>query len=338
MSKTEGPTSPTAPGTVERGGLVHAIVLDGQGGGEIVDWNGVERWQPADGILWMNLDYAAAEAQAWLGLRSGLDPVVREALLDHDPRPRALAHGDSLQLIARAVNLNQGAEPEDMVSLRCWIEPRRIITMRHRLVRAAKGIAADLDRGQGPASTGALVTELIERIVEPVVRCVDALDDDVSAVEDEVLGEHDPALRTKIAGLRRRAIALRRFIGPQRDAFARLAAMTPSWLDDHDRARLREAADRLTRTVEELDAARDRASVTHEELSNRLGEQSNQRLYVLSLMTAIFLPLGFVTSLLGVNVGGIPGQHEPWGFWALCGAFGVAVIAMLLLFRRWKWL
>jgi zinc transporter len=329
--------TPEAPAT-EDGGLVHALVLDGKGGAETLDWDGVERWKAEDGVLWLNLDYAGADTQAWLGMRSGIDPVLREALLDQDPRPRALAVADSVLLIVRAVNLNQGAEPEDMVSLRCWIEARRVITLRHRLVRAAKGIASDLHKGTGPRTGGELTTEIVERILEPVVRCVDGLDDEVAEVEHDALGEHDLALRTRIATLRRRAISLRRFVAPQRDAFARLAAMSPSWLGEHDRARLREAADRLTRTVEELDAARDRAGVTHEELATRLGEVSNKRLYVLSLMTAIFLPLGFVTSLLGVNVGGVPAQDVAWGFWALCGLFSVAVVIQLWLFKKWKWL
>jgi zinc transporter len=322
----------------ERGGLVNAHLLDGAGGAVELDWDGVERWSPDDGILWINLDYAGADAQAWLGMRSGLDPVVRDALLDKDPRPRALAIGDALLLIVRAINLNAGSEPEDMVSLRVWIESRRIITMRHRPIRAIKTIAADLGRGKGPRGPGGFVAEMIGRCLEPVVTCVDGIDDAVALVEDEVLGAHDRRLRAQIADLRRRAIALRRFIAPQREAFTRLAAAALPWLDEQDRAHLREAADRMTRTVEELDAARDRAAVTHEEMASRLGEVTNQRLYVLSIMTAIFLPLGFVTSLLGVNVGGIPGREVSWGFWALCAGFAIAIVVQLVLFRRWRWL
>jgi len=271
-------------------------------------------------------------------MRAGLDPTVRDALLDHDPRPRAVVLGDALLMILRAINLNTGAQPEDMVSLRCWIEPGRIITLRHRPVRVAKSIAADLMAGKGPRTPGDFVADVVTRTLEPVVTCVDGVDDDVAHLEDAVIGAHGPELRAKLADLRRRAIALRRFIGPQRDAFARLAGTALPWFDDHDRARLREAADRQTRTVEELDAARDRAAVTHEEMASRLGEITNHRLYVLSIMTAIFLPLGFVTSLLGVNVGGIPGRDVDWGFWALCGLFGVAVGLQILLFRRWRWL
>lgn len=319
-------------------GLVHAFALDRIGGGEVLDWNGIERWRPDDGVLWLNLDYTGADAQSWLGMRSGLDPVVREALLDRDPRPRALAVGDALLVIVRAINLNRGAEPEDMVSVRCWIEPGRIVTMRHRAVKAVKTIAADVQRGKGPTGPAAFLAELVEQVLEPLVTLVDGLDDEVAALEDDVLVRHVPEQRARIADLRRRAIGLRRFIGPQREALSRLGALTLPWLDEQARARLREAADRLTRTIEELDAARERAAVTQEELQSRMDELANRRLYILSLVTAVFLPLTFVTGLLGVNVGGVPAQTVEWAFWALCGILTVGSGALLLLFRRWRWL
>src|SRR6185436_1564624 len=94
-------------------GLAHAYLLDGRGGGAQLDWAGIERWTAGDGTLWLNLDYSAPDAARWLS--SNIAPLVRDALLDDDPRPRAVPHGDALLLIVRAINLNQGAEPEDML-------------------------------------------------------------------------------------------------------------------------------------------------------------------------------------------------------------------------------
>jgi zinc transporter len=318
-------------------GLAHAYLLDGRGGGEQLDWNGIERWTPDDGTLWVTLDYSAPDAQRWLGMDSRIDPLVRDALLDTDPRPRAAAHGDALLLIVRGINVNEGAAPEDMLSIRSWIEPSRMVTLRHRQSRSLKAIAADLDRGTGPASVGELTALLVERVLEHVATRVDTLGDQIAACEDQVLVGTRGELRSQLADQRRRAIALRRFLGPQREAFAKLAQIQVPWLDRGARSRIVESADRMTRTVEELDAARDRAAVTQEELQSKIGEATNQRLYVLSIITAVFLPLGFVCSLLGVNVGGVPLQHDDWAFWALCGVFAVVVTAQLWLFRRRGW-
>ncbi len=325
----------TAPGS----GLLDAYLLDGRGGGKRVDWETVRSWTPSDGVLWMNLDYTAPDSIAWLEQRSGIDAVFLEGLLDHDPRPRAATHGRDLLLIVRGINLNVGAEPEDMISVRAWIEPQRIITMRHRISRSIKALVADVEQGRGPRNSGNLIVQLVDRVVDNVSARVDSLSDSIAALEDQVLTEaRGGDLRTRIADHRRRAIALRRFLAPQREALTKLAAITLPWFEESHRDEIIGAADRMTRTVEELDAARDRASVTQEELASRLTEMTNQRLYVLSMVTAVFLPLGFVCALLGVNVGGVPFQHDDWAFWVLCGMFAVGVGIQLWLFRRRGWL
>ena len=318
-------------------GLAHAFLLDGKGGAERLDWGGVARWTPGDGPLWLNLDYTAADVQRWLLQGSNIDPLIRDALLDDDPRPRAAARGDALLLLVRAINLNEGAAPEDMLSIRAWVEPHRMVTLRHRKSRSIKAIAAELDSGSGPTGIGELTASLVERVLEYAATRVDTLGDAIAACEDQVLAETRGELRAQLADLRRRAIALRRFLAPQREAFARLAQIQLPWLAANARARIAESADRMTRTVEELDAARDRAAITQEELQSKIAEATNQRLYVLSIITAVFLPLGFVCSLLGVNVGGVPLQHEDWAFWALCGVFVAVVALQIWFFRRRGW-
>ncbi len=321
-----------------KSGLLHAFLLDGKGGATILDWAGVAAWSANDGVLWINLDYSLPDAARWLAEDARIDPVVREALLDADPRPRAAAHGEDLMMIVRGINMNEGSDPEDMISVRAWIEPRRIITMRHRVSRSLKQVAMDVERGKGPTNAGGLTVDLVERIVEHVVHRVDRLGDEIAACEDQVLTETRGDLRAKLADLRRRAIGLRRFLAPQREAMSKLAAIDLPWLDDKHHQRVVEIADRMTRTIEELDAARDRAAVTQEELSSRMSETTNQRLYVLSIITAVFLPLGFVCSLLGVNVGGVPLQDKGWAFWALIAFFVVGVAIQIWIFRRRGWI
>ena len=109
-------------------------------------------------------------------------------------------------------------------------------------------------------------------------------------------------------------------------------------LDDSGLLRLREVGDRLVRHIEDLDAVRERAAVVQEELLSRMSEQMNSRMYVLSVVAAIFLPLGFLTGLLGINVGGIPGADYPLAFLMFIGMLVVVVILQFLVFRWRNWL
>lgn len=319
-------------------GLVSAYVLDGKGGARELDWDGVQAWTSNDGVLWLHLDYTVPTIGPWLVEHGRVDELTRDALLDADPRPRAVPREDDLFLVLRGINQNEGSQPEDMVSIRAWIEPRRVITLRHRTSRSIRSIRADLAAGRGPRTVADLTTLLIERIVDHVVRRVDALGDEVAAAEERVLGESRNELRGLLADQRRRAISLRRFLAPQREAFGKLAGAHLAWLEPSHRTRLAEAADHMLRVIEELDAARDRAAVTQEELASRLTEQTNARLYMLSMITAVFLPLGFVCALLGVNVGGIPFRDDAWAFWVLCGLFAVGVGFQIWFFKKRGWL
>jgi zinc transporter len=319
----------------EQDGLICAYLLDGQGMGHELDWSGVQKWQLRDGVLWIHLHRNGEEAARWLSKESGLEAIVCEALLAEETRPRVTAVKDGLLVILRGVNLNPGADPEDMVSVRLWIDAWRVISVRIRHLMAIEDIRNGLASGGGPKTSGDFLVQIAEGLIARMGPVMSDLDDEVDALEDQLITAESRELRTTIAGLRRQAIGLRRYLAPQRDVLSRLQVEPASWLDDALRLRLREATDRVTRYVEDLDAARERAAVTQEELANRLSEQMNRTMYVLSLVAAVFLPLGLLTGLLGINVGGIPWAESAWGF-VIVTALLLLLAAGQFLFFRWR--
>ena len=76
----------------------------------------------------------------------------------------------------------------------------------------------------------------------------------------------------------------------------------------------------------------------HEEFVNLFSEKLNQRMFLLSVVTVVFLPLGFLTGLFGINVGGIPGADSPLGFAAFCLGTGAVAAGIVLVFKRNRWL
>ena len=114
--------------------------------------------------------------------------------------------------------------------------------------------------------------------------------------------------------------------------------MKVSWMTESDRGSLHEAAERLTRLIDDLDSARERAAVTQEEVASRLSELMNKRLYMLSMVAAIFLPLSLVTGIWGANVGGIPLEKDPAGFAILAAVVVLFGIVQVGVFKLLKWL
>jgi zinc transporter len=323
---------------VNNDGLIAAFVLDGKGGGQRVGWKEIQQWTTTAGVLWVHLNFEAPEAQRWIREESQLEDVVGDALLAEESRPRITTFDDGVLVALRGVNLNPGADPEDMVSLRMWAEKNRIITTRRRKLMSVADLCSAIEKGKGPRTSGELLEDVADRLMVRMGGVIDELEDKAAELEEAVLTQESHELRPKLASIRRDAINLRRYMAPQREAIARLQGEKISWLAEEDRVRLRETYDRLTRYIEDLDAARERAAVTQEELISRLSEQMDNRMYVLSIVAAIFLPLGFLTGLLGINVGGVPGAEYKASFAIFCMLLVGLIIIQLVIFKRKKWM
>jgi len=319
-------------------GLLFAYILDGKGGGTSQDWKQIKKWQPEQGVLWTHLEYSNPEIQEWILKHSGLDEVIAEALIAEETRPRSMMGAYGLLLTLRGINPQPGSEPDDMVAVRLWSDGNRIITTRRRRLKSASEMSRTIEQGIGPCTAGEFVESLTDLMVEGMVDVIDNLSDRVDDLEEQVLTMESYELRPKIAELRQDALGLRRYLAPQREAVARLFNEKLDWLNEMDRMRLRESADRTMRFVEDLDLARERAVVVQEELTSRLSEKMDRTMYVLSIVAAIFLPLGFLTGLLGINVGGIPGAEYSGSFLLFCLALVVVVALQVWFFKLKKWM
>jgi zinc transporter len=189
--------------------------------------------------------------------------------------------------------------------------------------------------GKGPATVGQFLVSITGRLTD---RIADAVDNIERLLEDldDMLAEGDvDAARSSLGVVRRQAAAIRRHLAPQRDALDRLARSSSALLSEAEQFELREEGDQLTRHIEDLDLARENALVTQEELMNMVALEQNARMYLLSVIAAIFLPLSFVTGLLGMNVAGLPGTANPYGF-LISAAVMIGLGIGLVAYFKWK--
>ncbi|MCW8994381.1 MAG: zinc transporter ZntB [Psychromonas sp.] len=290
-----------------------------------------------DKAHWLHFDYSDDNARRWLEDDSDLNPVVISALLNEETRPRATQLNDGLLISLRGVNLSPNSDPEDMVSIRIWLAKGKIISTRCRKLLSISDIVGDFENGEGPISSTQFVVQLSERLIARMSNTINDIEDKVSLIEETLLTSNSYALRNEISDLRRQIISLRRYLSPQREAMLQLLSDKITLFSLEEKIQLRETTDHLTRFIEDLDSVRDRAAVTQEELSNRLTEQMNNRMYVLSIAAAIFLPLGFLTGLLGINVGGIPGADNSDAFALFILFLIVIIVIQIWVFKKKRW-
>ncbi|ACF12615.1 Mg2 transporter protein CorA family protein [Chloroherpeton thalassium ATCC 35110] len=318
-------------------GLIHGYLLDGKGGALEMDWPAIQAWSEEKGVRWLHFDYSDSHIEKWLTAESGLKPLISEALLAEDPRPRATLIDDGLLIALRGINHNPGAEPEDMVSIRLWLTSSQIISTGKRDLRSVKDMVADFSAKKGVKNAGEFIVDLSDYVIWRMTETLENLDDEISATELEVLSFGGGELRGKLTEIRLQAVALKRYLAPERDALNRIQIEKVTWLSDHHRLQLKEITDRLIRHIEDLDEIRERAAIAHDELGNKLSEQLNRRMYMLAIVTIVFLPLGFLTGLLGVNIAGIPGAQNPNAFNIFLGLIFAVIFVQLILFKFKKW-
>jgi len=315
--------------------IVHQLLLDGKGGGVEVD-NLDQLVMNEQSILWSHIEYGRPGAFQWLE-QQGLTEFEAESLTRIDTRPRIRSFKKGMLILLRAINLNPGAEQEDMVSIRIWITKGRIITARQRRVASIQDILADLKQHNGPKTEGEFLTALIELIIDYIGNAVDEIEENISTFE-ALLDNNDNAVLHQLSALRRKTAIIRRFLAPQRDALDALYRAPRNLLDEQELHYLHEQTDRIIRFVEDLDLARERTLVLQEEIRNQVAQEQNSRTYLLSIVATIFLPLGVLTGVFGMNVSGLPGTEDSLAF--IYVSIGMLVTALgIILFMRWKrWL
>ena len=320
------------------GPILRAYLLDGQGSGTALSLDHIAKADRAKGLVWIHLDGNDPEVSHCLEDEiSSLDPFIIGALLEEESRPRMTQIGNGALLVLRGVNLNENEDPEDMVSICLWVEEARVIMVSRTRIRAAGDIEERLLAGAGPRDTGHFLSILCERLFARMEPILVALDERADDIEEQVLEENNLDLRGAITDVRIQAIMFRRYMAPQRDAIDNLRMADFEWLNKTHRRHLQEVYNHLIRYVEDLDAIRERAQIVKDEITHVQADRLNKHMYILSMIAAIFMPLGFLTGLLGINVAGIPGAGSGYAFWVFVGMLSVIVLTQLLVFKWLKW-
>ncbi|MEJ1267964.1 zinc transporter ZntB [Pantoea ananatis] len=265
----------------------------------------------------MHLNYTHPRPPNGCSLRLKFRMPCAMRWLVRNMRPRVSRLGDGFMIVLRSVNHNSDARPDQLVAMRVFINDQLIVSTRRRKVFAVDEVLTDLENGNGPVNCGSWLVEVCDALTGHTSEFIEDLHDKIIELEDALLDQRIPP-RGELGLLRKQLIVMRRYMAPQRDVFSRLASEKLPWMDDSERRRMQEIADRLGRGLDDLDAGVARTAVLADEVASVMAESMNRRTYTMSLMAMIFLPATFLTGLFGVNLGGIPGGAWRYGFSVFC--------------------
>jgi zinc transporter len=305
-------------------GAVRRLALD-----EAAAWRGA-------GFLWVHLEGKDETDLAFLRNQDDIPDIAAGALAATETRPRCDRIDEGAILNLRGPGDLDPDDSDRLVSIRFWVVRGKVTSLGRRHLAATDPVVARMMAGEicDPGDLVSTFARTISRQLDPEVA---ALGDTLDEVEGQLEEESLYRLRRTITKVRSEAISFRRFVAPNRDALRTLVDLDFDWLAEDDRLHIVDAADRFARMAEELEAVRERAALLHEQLTDLRAEQVDHRSLLIAVVAFIFLPLTFITGLLGMNVQGIPYAQEPLAFWgvvAFCVLVALGVIAWFL-WRKW---
>ncbi|MCQ1058034.1 CorA family divalent cation transporter [Photobacterium sp. DNB23_23_1] len=281
---------------------------------------------------WYHCQRDAEGLRSWL-----LDNLIPEAIVDSlltdDTRPRFEKYSDDCFLIIlRGINLNEGSEPDDMLSLRILWYKGSLISTRKVPSRAVANIVRKLEQGEGPNT----LTDLLQAIANSVNSIIS---DFLSPVEDR-LNEMDENVHTDravLSSINSRLLRLRRYLKPQRYVLEDLIEADIPVLKGY-KNHFKNCLDTIMRMNESIDFYIDQINLYFATINQQQAETMNRNTYLFSVIAGIFLPAGFFTGLLGVNIGGIPGVENPLAFTLFCLGLIVIVAVEVIVLKKLRYI
>jgi len=204
-----------------------------------------------------------------------------------------------------------------------------VVSTRLRPLHSVQRVRERLAEGACVESPQQVLESILDQFGASVARVSRGLVDDLDGIEDRVLSERSGDERRDLGRLRRRAVRMHRPLNALRrviDQFERR----------HERRSgnaLLVVAARLLQRFDALDAdlieLQERARVLQDEVAAKLTDRTNRQLYLLSILSALFLPPTLIVGVFGMNTKGLPLTEDADGFWI---AIGLCVMASVVVY------
>ncbi|MBK2125245.1 CorA family divalent cation transporter, partial [Fangia hongkongensis] len=295
-----------------------------------------------DQLLWIQLDLKIA--QKFLRDTKVIPEFASHVLCAKDTRPRTIINNNTLLCTIRGVNKNTTLQNTgDMISVRLYVQENLIVSVHKYELNSVKTVINSFNTGTGPVSASDFINDFLLAVTDSSLEACAKIDHSIDQFEDQInqtvkLNTANGHIYSDLNALKRKIILLRRYLLPQREAILRIQTDKLTWFNDKEAPYIQEIANTYTRILEDLETLHGRVSIIYDQIVAITQGNLNNRMYVLSIITAIFLPLTFITGLLGINVGGIPGANSALGFAIVCIILIVFFILQYLLLKKLKWL
>jgi len=295
---------------------------------------------PPNGVVrWIDLCGQDETELKLLGERFGFHPLTIEDCLHFDQRPKLEEYDGYLFIVMHAIACPQGdpraVEPQEV---HAFLGPSYLVTVHDVGVAPIEAI---WKRVEGDANFGRRGADFVfylvaDAIVDASFPIMDLLADNLENIEDKVLERHNPEDLARIFALKRTLVLMRKVLSPERDLFAVLSKRGDPRVSEKTALYFRDVYDHLVRIYESIDTGRDLLGNALDAYLSMASNRTNEIMKRLTLLSAVFFPLTFITGFFGQNFEHLP-FHSDALMYAMAACCLLIPMGMVLWFRRSGW-
>lgn len=283
-----------------------------------------------------------AEAAERLLTEQGFHPLAIEDTFTLQHQPRVEEYSDHLFVIVRGIDFNRDRGSGDLQTLKlaAFLRANLLITVHRAPLRSVALVRSRIEESGRPVAGGVvqLLWTICDEMIDLYFPIVDEIGAEIEELEQEVLNDPEREDLQRILDLRRKLGVLRRTMLPHRAVFSHLANSRDALFDATASLNFRDTLENVLRLTDAVDQLRDQLSNVKDTYLSVISQRTNEIMKVLTLFSAIMLPLTFIAGVYGMNFEYIPELASRYGYFAVLGAMGVIAMGMVFWFRRRRWL
>lgn len=291
-------------------------------------------------VNWINVNGLSGGGVEKLCALLGVHPLVIEDILSTEHRPKLENYDDYLFLITKMLTLHEDGSIEyEQVSF--ILKGRIIVSFQERPGDCLKGVRDRIMSGSGRLrKSGAdyLLYALVDRIVDNYFVVLEHLGDRLEHYDAETSSEDDGDFLRGIQDLKRELARMRRIVWPVRDSISALSRSDSVQMNSNLAPYLRDLYENTVQAIEALESYREHAASIIELHLTEVNTAMSRVMKVLTILSAIFIPITFLAGVWGMNFQAMPELAKPWGYPLAIGVMVVVVISELIYFKVKKWI
>ena len=295
--------------------------------------------------IWIDVQgLADVELIRALGERYGLHPLTIADVVHVHQRPKLESHDDHLFIVLRLPHREDGLITEQLSIV---LGRGFVLTFQERPGDCFDPVRARLRREGAPIrdrGVDYLAYALIDALVDSYFPVLESYGELIEALEEQVIAEPAPARIARIHRLRRELLELRRALWPQREVLSALLREGTPCIEADTRVFLRDCADHTYQLLDMVEIHREVTSGLLDLHLSSVSTRMNEIMKLLTIIATIFIPLGFIAGLYGMNFDpevspfNMPELQWRFGYPFALGLMTAVALGLLGLFYRKGWI